>query len=620
MYSLFLTLLFYSLAGLIVLWRVPKPARLLVWGSLPIVWVSVLALAGLLETLVSLPSLITLLILFSGLIWFVLQKHRGDFKAISFVRPSVTFWILLAFLLGEFLIATLVHTRVPWGSWDPMFTWIMRARFLVDGGDLWRQGFSTDLAVLHPDYPPLFSWALVPLWSLDGSHSSLAVASLTIPFFTGATLILAGWWHLVKNRNSLWGFLTIAIVLGTPFLIYLHAVKSLDFMLSYAILTSLAWYQFAQREQSRSGWTICAFVVTWAALVKNEGQLWIVSFFGSLLLMQFLKQFRQTPETQNTPRLSNGTTLRAILQGALIPVCFLIWFKVSLAPPNDLIEPLRAYEISQVIQPDVFFNPYGLLVRLDQAEDWLRHQLIWEQLWNVLRDWKMEAILLWAVLVLLAVTLARRRHPFPWMLLAIGIQLTGYYCVYLLTPYNPYWHVSTSMNRLLIHIAPAALCLLGFALSDSLVHSKKSLTEISESPGFLRNALLSLSLLSLLSCYYQIRTNAFPWNFPSESLAKEEGQLSELDFPQVSEATFVTDQFEPAGLYRMQFAALPTVLVVDRREQFLLASFPSEQELKAYCKQNNWDLKQHRAGFGWAESTNPDGPLPHMDRIREQNR
>tara|TARA_R110002111_G_scaffold227346_1_gene288856 strand:+ start:120265 stop:122124 length:1860 start_codon:yes stop_codon:yes gene_type:complete len=617
MVALLLTLLFYSLMGLIVWGRVPQPARLLAWGSLPIVWVSVLALAGLLETLFSIPAFISLPALFCRLIWFVFQ-HRGKFKSISFVFPPVTFWILFAFFLGEFLIAAQVHQRVPWGSWDPMFTWITRARFLVDGGDLWTQGFSNDLALLHPDYPPLFSWALVPLWSLDGSQSSLAVASLTIPFFAGWMLILIGWWHCVNNRNSLCRFFTLALILGTPFLIYLHAVKSLDFMVSYAILSSLAWYQFAEKEQNRNGWAICAFVVTWTALIKNEGQLWMVSFFGALLLLQLLSVFRNAPETKNTPRFSQRSILGAILQGALIPLCFLIWFKASLAPPNDLIEPQRAFEISQVLQPEVFFNSFPLLVRLDQAEDGQRHQLIWDQFWNEMWAWKTEGILLWAIPVLLAVTLLRRKNPFPWMLLAIGLQLAGYYCVYLLTPYNPYWHVSTSMNRLLIHVAPAALCLLGFAFSAAPVNSKKSPTEFFRSEGLLRNAMLSLSLLTLLFCEAQIRNNTFPWDFPNESLTTEEQQLSAIHFPRVSQATFVTKQFDPAALYRLQFATVPTVLVVDRREQIMLARFPSERELKAYCAQNGWDLKQHQGGFGWAESTNPDGPLPHMEQIRAQ--
>ena len=617
MYSLLLTLLFYCLVGLIVYWTVPKHVRLLAWGSLPIVWASVLALAGLLETLLFLPALLSLFTLFCGLIMLIFRKYQSNSKAISFVSPPVTFWILLAFLIGEFIIASLVQMRVPWGSWDPMFTWILRARFLVEGGDLWTQGFSNDLALLHPDYPPLFSWALVPLWGLDGSRSSLAIASLTAPFFTGWMLVLVGWWSLVINRSSLWGYLAIAIVLGTPFLIYLHTVKSLDFILSYAILTSLAWYQHSVKEQNRSSWIICAFVVAWSALVKNEGQLWMVSFFGALLLLHFLQFFTAPPKVEIKPKLSAGKILIAILQGAIIPLSFLILFKVSLAPPNDFFEPQRVFEISQVVQPDVVFNPVGILVRLDQAEQWHWHQTIWNQLWNLMFDWKIEAVLLWATLVLLTVNFLQRKNPFPWILLAIGIHLTGYYCVYLLTPYNPYWHVSTSMNRLLIHLTPAALCLLGFTLCGASTDSKHTSKVASGPFRFLKPALLSLPLLTLFFCYSQIHSHTFPWNFPIESQARED-LLSDIEFPQVSQATFVTDQFEPGVVYQMQFAAVPTVLVVDRREKILLASFPTENELKAYCEQNGWHLKKHRAGFGWAESKNQNGPLPHMDQIRKQ--
>ena len=612
MISLIVTLLFYSITGLIVFRRVPATARLLTWGSLPIAWVSLLGFSGLFQTLSGLPALIPLLLLFAAMIFSLLRLQPLENSSVTL--PAPVLWILLLTVIAECGVAVLVHTHVPWGSWDPMFTWIMRARFLVDGGVMWAQGFSSDLALLHPDYPPLFSWALVPLWSLDGSGSSLTVAALTIPCFSGFVLILAGWWNALERKTSLWPAFTIAVILSTPFLIYLHAVKSLDFMLAYSILTSLAWYYYAMLSQQRLAWSLFGFAVTWSALVKNEGQLWILACFVSLILLRLSHSFLETPE-QEAAEKKKISMLPDLLKGAAIPLAFLVWFKVSLSPPNDLIEPQRAFEISQVIQPDVFMNPYGLLVRLDQVESPEWHQIIWNQFWNVLFDWKTEAILLWSIVALFLINFLRRQHRLPRLLLAVGFQLGGYYVVYLLTPYNPYWHVSTSMNRLLLHIAPAALCLLGFALyrisptaGETLPH-KQSLR---------LGLLLSLSLLGPLFCFYQLQNNVFPWDFPNESLV-EESQLKELNFPHVPQATFITDQFEPATLYRMQFAALPTVLLVDRRAPVLIASFPTEQELNAYCAANDWDLKQHQGGLGWAESTNPQGPLPHMERILEQS-
>lgn len=613
MISLIVTLLFYSITGLIVFRRVPATARLITWGSLPIAWVSLLGFCGLLQTLSGLPALIPLLLLFAAMIFSLFRLQPLENSSITL--PAPVLWILLLTIIAECGVAVLVHQRVPWGSWDPMFTWIMRARFLVDGGAMWVQGFSSDLALLHPDYPPLFSWALVPLWSLDGSRSSLAVASLTIPCFSGFAFILAGWWEAVERKSSYWAAFTLAVILSTPFLIYLHAVKSLDFMLAYAILTSLAWYYYAMLSQQRLAWSLFGFMVVWSALVKNEGQLWILACFSSLILIRLSHSFLETPE-QEAAEKKKTSMLPDLIKGAAIPLVFLIWFKVSLSPPNDLIEPQRAFEISQVIQPDVFLNPYGLLVRLDQVESPEWHQIIWSQFWNVLFDWKTEAILLWSIVLLFLINLSRRQHRLPRLLIALGFQLGGYYAVYLLTPYNPYWHVSTSMNRLLLHIAPAALCLLGFALYRISPTAGETLPRTqSLRLGFL----LSLSLLGPLFCFYQLQNNVFPWDFPNESLV-EESQLKELKFPRVPQATFITDKFEPATLYRMQFAALPTVLLVDRRAPVLIARFPTEQELKDYCAENDWDLKQHQGGLGWAESTNPQGPLPHMERILEQSR
>ena len=132
MISLIITLLFYSIAGLIVFRRVPAAARLLTWGSLPIAWVSLLGISGLLQTLLGLSSLIPLLLLFAGMLYYLFRMQTVEKLPVSL--PSPVLWILLLTVLAECGVSVLVHTRVPWGSWDPMFTWIMRARFLVDGG------------------------------------------------------------------------------------------------------------------------------------------------------------------------------------------------------------------------------------------------------------------------------------------------------------------------------------------------------------------------------------------------------------------------------------------------------------------------------------------------------
>lgn len=620
MISLILTVLFYLAAGLLVSIICPKSIRMLAWGSLPITWVSILAILGLLETLCYLPSSVVLVLLTAGFVVWLPWKYRKEFSNFSLEKPSVQAIVVCIFIAAAFFLAYQVHTTVPWGSWDPMFTWIMRARFLVDGGSQWTNGFSNDLALLHPDYPPMFSWALVPLWGLDGSQSSLAVASLFYPFLLSWVLILLGWWNVShKNQPSmLFGAVAIAVILSTPLFLYLFAIKSLDLVLSFAIFASLAWYQCSKIERSRFTDTTSYFVVAWAALVKNEGQLWVVSFFAALVLLRIVKSLSDSGKEVD---VSSGhqTNWKFVFQGALVPIAFLVLFKISIAPPNDLMHPERAFQISQVIQPEVFLNPYSLLVRLDQVENLEWHKVIWNHFGNVALNWKSFGFLLWATPVFLAWSVFRNRKRFPAISLAIAIQLIGYYVVYLLTPYNPYWHVTTSMDRLLIHVAPAAVALFGFSLclarnETDAVESKMG----KNNRVWIQIVLLCVPVVSVVYCYSQVQAKSFPWNFQNETIVQK-NPFREIDFPlDVSHATFVTEKFEPATLYRMQFSMVPTILVVDRREEYLLGSFSSDEKLKQYCTANRWELKNHKNGLGWAVSKDSNGPLPHMDRIREQ--
>ena len=51
----------------------------------------------------------------------------------------------------------------------------------------------------------------------------------------------------------------------------------------------------------------------------------------------------------------------------------------------------------------------------------------------------------------------RRRGVLPGLVGILGAMLAGYFFVYLTTPHDLAWHVSTSMDRLLIHLWPSML-------------------------------------------------------------------------------------------------------------------------------------------------------------------
>ena len=85
------------------------------------------------------------------------------------------------------------------------------------------------------------------------------------------------------------------------------------------------------------------------------------------------------------------------------------------------------------------------------------------------KNWNLVWILLCA-----AVGLRHRillRSPAVFVLCAMGLTLVAYMSVYLITPYTipPFdvtWHLRTSASRLLLHVLPQVVFLIGLAFGE----------------------------------------------------------------------------------------------------------------------------------------------------------
>ena len=449
MVSCSLTLIFYGTSFLLVTRRRSTvSARLLAVGALPAIWISICAVAGLLDTCLGLSPLIVLASVVVGLVVYTARTPRAT-VAPQRLHLGWYGWTALG-ISGAFALAVAAHAHwvEPWGGWDTLFTWVMRARFFSIGGSQWHNAFSNDLALLHPDYPPMLSWALHALWRVDGQNSSFAVITLFDPVCLAFVFFILGFQSISTERLQL-DFPTAAL-LAMPILWKLAAAILADFALSYAILGSCAFYAFSISKQDPRAAFAASFLAAWSGLIKNEGMVWCIAFLAVAISASLM--------SRNSVRRRIVWTLVA---GAAIPLFTLITFKLTLAPPSDLVDPSRTSEISDIVQPGILINPERLIIRLDQVELFLYHRVILHNVWQVLFDWRDWGVALWLCLFLFAKRF-RRPGPSAHLLTAIGIQLAMYYGVYLITPYLVWWHISNSLSRILVHIVPGALCLLAF--------------------------------------------------------------------------------------------------------------------------------------------------------------
>jgi hypothetical protein len=578
------TLSALALAITVVLRRCTPGSQGLLAGTLPILWITLCALAGVLSTLAGVSPQVTLGLAIGAL--FVLaclpKKENWHFR-----RPGLSD---LPAVLGigcalgcAFAVCRQAQTLEPWGSWDTMFTWVLRARFLDCGSTAWVNTFSNDLALLHPDYPPLLAWALLALWQLDGTQTPSAIAWLCWPVGIGFGVLVWTWppAHPISARRRL--MLVAAVLLGTPILWKLAASRLSDFILSAVILASGAWWQAGSRSTAgKNHWLITGFLVGLAGLVKNEGALW-----GLAVCMALIGALLRGRLNLSRAQLQN------LALGAALPVAALILFKLVLAPPSDLVAPQRTFEIGEIVQPGTMINPTPLLLRVDQVAMPLWHLLIWKSVWSVLCDLPDWGGTLWLACGLCLYRLIRRQtlSPLCW---AVSLQLAGYYLVYLLTPYHPYWHLSTSLSRILVHIVPVAVCLLAwppFSFPERTPQAERRL-QAWHSWG-------AALVLGSLAGWNWSQLSAGDWKLgqqPNPDLQ----MLSRIEFPPVTVASYVTDQLGIRDVYATQFEAVPTILVIDRREKILLARFATEQALQAYCREQHWTLEHHSGGLGWA--------------------
>ena len=154
-----------------------------------------------------------------------------------------------------------------------------------------------------------------------------------------------------------------------------------------------------------------------------------------------LEAFLSERERQRERWTAFATLLAAVAPGLLL----IAWFKHSLAPPGDLFSH-PATSLHRLLDP----SRYWAILKW-YGKEFLRFG-----------DWA----LIPGTLALIGFYLTARnpadRKPVPGLrssVLALGLTLAGHFVVYLITPYDIYWHLRFSLSRLFLQLWPSAIFL-----------------------------------------------------------------------------------------------------------------------------------------------------------------
>ena len=373
-----------------------------------------------------------------AVMYFGIRKKRTNFKSLTRLmeiknRDRVLAVVFLLCLLVGIIIFILLTLSNPHGSWDAWAIWNMRARFIFRGGGLWKDTFSPLIGWSHPDYPLFLPGAIARSWDWVGIETP-AVPAIIAGIFSLATvgLVMTG---ITLLRSKTTGLLAGIVLLGTPLFIRQGASQYADVPLSFFILATFVLFFLQERRVKRNLLLVLAGIMAgFCCWIKNEGLLFLISINISFWLILSLTK---------GPRIYLKRLWPFIL-GILPILIILSYFKTRIAP-----------SISEVLLQD--------------------SQLIWIKILDFSRYFKVlkafgrqifefgggflgivPLLALYSLLVGIKID-KKDRNMIAVSLVTLSLILVGLFGVYITTPYDLTWHLSTSLERLLLQLWPSFL-------------------------------------------------------------------------------------------------------------------------------------------------------------------
>lgn len=369
-------------------------------------------------------------------------------------------WLLLV-LRAAFAVAVLaaLYSAVlrtithPHGDgWDAFAIWNLHARFLFRGGTHWRDGFTALIPWSHPDYPLLVPAAIAHFWTGMGYESRVVPALIGLVFtFSTVALLFSS---LARLRGEISAILGGLALLTTPFFIEQGTAQYADVPLSFFVLATFVLICLHENgpEFRRSCWlpVLAGISCGLAAWTKNEGLLFLLAIVASRLLVFAIDRSRSgMPDMHSHGHRTFESARKTSPSFALFllgstPLLLLIgWFKHSVRAPNELFSSIAFHKFLDAGRYHAILKWYG--------KDLLRFG-----------DW----FLIPGTVLLAAVyfsepagRLQAANSNVRACRIAIALTLAGYFLIYLITPYDLYWHLRFSLNRLFLQLWPATIFL-----------------------------------------------------------------------------------------------------------------------------------------------------------------
>lgn len=347
----------------------------------------------------------------------------------------VTVTLVTAAALGHFGFKTMA---MPYGDWDACTIWNFRARFLHLAHGNPSLVFHPFFEASHPDYPLLLSGFIARGWDLTGGMSPLVPIAAAFLFTTATAGLGAG--ALCRLRGALPAMTFAALLLGTPFFIHYGGSQYADIPVGGFILAAAAFLVLHDADPAHDApWLVLAgFAASLAGWTKNEGSTFLFFLGGALVFVTLLR----TRSWRLTFRRGLFFAIGAV------PVFLLAAaFKHVYNTPNEIF----LYQTREEL--------------LRHLHDPARYRLVVTTVLKTLVGFGWWWAFCVPVVLALAPFLCGIRRRFAGapaaaaVLLALAAQFALCCAVYVITPYDPAWHMRTSLDRIICQLYPATLFL-----------------------------------------------------------------------------------------------------------------------------------------------------------------
>ena len=401
---------------------------------------------------VGFPFLTLQIVILLVLLFITIRRERSTFQFPRITFPKLTFmnYVLPGFLLLILLItiASFINfsIRRDQGGFDAWMIYNRAARFIYRDTVNWRATLSPDLySGSHADYPLLVPANVAWAWaSLGAENIRVSLAQSGLFLFGCIGLLFTA---LAQVRSIGQASLATIILMSFSGFIRDGSSQTADVPLAFYILASIVLLYLAIQQNNRSLFVLSGFMAGLAGWVKNEGLLVIAI---SLIMLFFFCIKQKTI----------GSFFQFIT-GIFFPALVIAYFKVALAPPGDLFVGGLSENFSKVVDP----ARYSLILQF------IFHEILYYG------GWPFSLVL--SLLVygfVFGFHLPKDfRKAFGVVLAIIGMQLIGYIGIYLITPYDLKWHLTTSLGRTILQVFPSLLFLFFASIRDfgSLFESHK---------------------------------------------------------------------------------------------------------------------------------------------------